>query len=183
MFYLIFQNRNLQIHADAASFSNWIHPGVVGLREALRARRPLKTGSESLRIQVWPTAWPRASPYTYMYVYIYIYIYIPESPESWEYKRGRCERAPYVSRSDSNVAMSLTPTCAFATALRSNIYIYIYIHISIHIHIYIYIYIYTHIYILCNLPPLIINPPNKNKTLGVFVYYQFRRRHDYPPHK
>ena len=31
-----------------------------------------------------------------------------------------------------------------------------------------------------NLPPLIINPPLGGKHI---FYYQFRRRHDYPPHK
>ena len=34
-----------------------------------------------------------------------------------------------------------------------------------------------------NLPPLIITPLiNKNIWVYLF-YYQFRRRHDYPPHK
>ena len=36
---------------------------------------------------------------------------------------------------------------------------------------------------LCNLLPLIINPPNINTLGGEMFYYQFRRRHDYPPHK
>ena len=42
--------------------------------------------------------------------------------------------------------------------------------------------LYAHIY---NLPPLIITPPDKKTTLwgNFYVYYQFRRRHDYPPHK
>ena len=40
-----------------------------------------------------------------------------------------------------------------------------------------------------NLHPLIINPPNKKRTIKKCLgtkytcYYQFRRRHDYPPHK
>ena len=33
-------------------------------------------------------------------------------------------------------------------------------------------------------PPLIINPPLIKKPFGgISFYYQFRRRHDYPPHK
>ena len=44
-----------------------------------------------------------------------------------------------------------------------------------------YIYIYIYIYIIS---PLMINPPNNKKNLGGknICYYQFRRRHDYPPH-
>ena len=36
-----------------------------------------------------------------------------------------------------------------------------------------------------NLSPLIRNPPNKKPPLGrgFCAYYQFRRRHDFPPHK
>ena len=49
---------------------------------------------------------------------------------------------------------------------------------------YVYVYIYIYIYIY-NLPPLIITPLIKKQTLGgdKYCYYQFRRRHDYPPHK
>ena len=45
-----------------------------------------------------------------------------------------------------------------------------------------YMYIYIYIY---NLLPLIRNPLIRNPPLGGtnICYYQFRRRHDYPPHK
>ena len=73
--------------------------------------------------------------------------------------------------------------------------IYIYIYICIHIYIYIYykfilynvqhtsLSLYIYIYI-DDLPLLIITPLIK-KTLGGkdIVYYQFRRRRDYPHHK
>ena len=50
-------------------------------------------------------------------------------------------------------------------------------------YIYIYIYIYMYIYIYIYNIPLIITPLIKEKNLGEkkTVYYQFRRRHTYPP--
>ena len=58
-------------------------------------------------------------------------------------------------------------------------YIYTYLCICIYTYIYIYICIYI-IYPPLNNKPLLI----KNNLWGIFVvYYQFRRRHDYPPHK
>ena len=63
-----------------------------------------------------------------------------------------------------------------------NIYMYVYIYIYIYIYISLSIYIYIYIYIIS--PPLMITPLIKQKPLGDFVFdYQFRRRHDYPPHK
>ena len=57
--------------------------------------------------------------------------------------------------------------------------IYIYIHVCV----YIYIYIYACICIY-HLLPLIIPPLIKTNLGGNNIcYYQFRRRHDYPPHK
>ena len=57
------------------------------------------------------------------------------------------------------------------------VYIYIYIYINVYIYIYIYIYITSP---LNKKPPLIRNPPLGGTNI---CYYQFRRRHDYPPHK
>ena len=70
--------------------------------------------------------------------------------------------------------------CMYDICIHIYIYIHTYIHTCMHAYMYIYIYIY-----ICNLPALIINPPNKKKNLGDKnkFYYQFRRRHDYPPHK
>ena len=67
----------------------------------------------------------------------------------------------------------------------------VYISIYVCIHIYIYIYIYTCVYLSLSIYIYIISPPNKkpplirNPPLGGtnICYYQFRRRHDYPPHK
>ena len=58
-----------------------------------------------------------------------------------------------------------------------------YIYIYIYIYLYIYLLIYIYIYIIS--PSLIRNPPNKKPPLRgeQYFYYQFRRRHDFPPHK
>ena len=60
-----------------------------------------------------------------------------------------------------------------------------------YVYIYIYTYTYTYtckyiyIYIYINLPHFIRTPLIRNPPLGkyMFVYYQFRRRHDFPPHE
>ena len=134
------------------------------------------------------------SIYIYIYIYTYYVIMLDYSTCIWRSSNShtrpgrhswawnwcgprRCS-APNVILND--VALYYV-TLYYILLYHTYIYIYIYNYIYIHICVYIYIYIYVY-----NLPPLnkkpslIRNPPLGGTNI---CYYQFRRRHDYPPHK